>query len=220
MSSEEEITITPQSTKHAKFILLAGSILLCCCLLLNVFFWVNYKIQLMFMLFTSLIVLFIGILKTTEPKISYRLTRKNLYFNHRNGTWHQEWSDIIKIGEIFTTSERGTLQLPYLGIKLTGLESIAENISPRLANKLLHEQKELYRLAIINNLITGDKSIICFAPIVVNNKTYKGPVAAWLYRTIQLNTAFGYHLYLSEGTFDRNSNEFLVLLNNCKRFST
>ncbi|MEL0631054.1 DUF2982 domain-containing protein [Psychromonas aquatilis] len=35
-------------------------------------------------------------------------------------------------------------------MKLSNLEHLAKNISPRLANKLIHEQQELIILAIIN----------------------------------------------------------------------
>lgn len=219
MQSEDEITITPQSKNHAQFLMVLGFCLLCCSLLITSFFWSDYKFQLMVPLFASIIIFVIGLLKHTEPQTSYILTRKYCNFVHRNGFWRIKWNNIVRIGSLTSIVKSDRIQLPYIGVKLKNIEDIAENISPRLANRLIHEQKELLILAAKNHEIHLDNGLISFDPFILNGKTYKGPIAAWLFRTEQLNQAYGYHLYLPETSFDRTLSEFLCFLKRCKDHS-
>lgn len=173
----------------------------------------------MLVLFASCIVFLTGFLKYSEPNISYKLSRKRLYFYHRNGHWDIAWNTIIKIGNVSSRSGLDHVQLPYIGIKLENIEFIAQNISPRLANKLIHEQRELLILAARNNEIILDSGLISFEPFTLNKKIYKGPIAAWLFRTEQLVSIYGYHLFIPDTTFDRELDDFLNFLKQCKHHS-
>lgn len=216
MSTEDIITVRPQSKNHSKFLSLTGFCLVCICLLLNSFLWDQYKYQLMLLLFASFIVLLTGVLKLTEPETSYQLTRENFVFFHRNGKWQINWHEIVRIGQTTSITHGYRVYLPYIGIKLADLQHIADSISPRLANKLIHEQKELLILSAVNRDIELTEGLISFEPYTLNGKVYKGPVAAWLYRTEQLVGLYGYHLYLPESSFDRNLSDFLTLLKSCQ----
>jgi len=199
--------------------MLLGFILMSISMLINNFFWNDYKYQLMLILFASCMVFLTGFLKYSELDISYRLTRDKLYFYHRNGCWDITWNNIVRIGNVSSYSGFEHIQLSYIGIKLKDIELIAQNISPRLANKLIHEQRELLILAARNREIVLDSGLISFDPFILNGKTYKGPIAAWLFRTEQLASVYGYHLFLSETTFDRELDEFLQLLKQCKHYA-
>ena len=137
---------------------------------------------------------------------------------HLNGKWTLRWQDIIRFGEIKADVRGEHTQLPYLGIKLNNLELFAKNISPRLANKLIHEQQELIVLAIINKEISAEEDLINFEPYTLNDVIYKGPIAAWLHRCEQLAKAYGYHLYLPESSLDRDIKHFLRLLKECHHY--
>lgn len=214
-SAEKIIKITPKSKRNRLFLFSLGCLLLFCCLLLTELFWQKYTMQLMLLILASFILVLLAVLKYLEPQTSYRITPKGIIYTHRSGRWQLPWQDIIRIGDIHIEVNGEYLQLPYLGIKLNNLENIASSISPRLANKLLHEQKELIFLAVKTQQIKLKSGLINFEPYQLNGVTYKGPVAAWLYRSEQLATAYGYHLYLPESSFDRDLPGFLNLLKQC-----
>lgn len=164
-------------------------------------------------------VLFVGLLKYLEPPVSYFITPESITYYHRSGHWHLPWQDIVRIGYIRADVQGEHIQLPYLGIKVHNLENIAQTVSPRLANKLIHEQQELLLLALKNQEIDLHNGVINFAPFNLNGVIYKGPVAAWLYRTELLHKAYGYHLFLPESSFDRGLTAFLSLLKECFNYT-
>ena len=212
------IEVEPKCKRNRLFLLCLGCLLLGICAILSHFLWAQYQLQLMVIILASFIVLFVGILKCLEPSISYFITPDHITYCHRNGHWHLSWKDVTRIGDIKANILTEDKSLPYLGIRINNLEKIAENISPRLANKLLHEQKELLLLGGRNQEISLQSSAINFEPFTLNGVIYKGPVAAWLYRTEMLQKAYGYHLFLPESSFDRELNEFLSLLKDCQYY--
>ena len=220
-TSDRVITIHPNSKRHTHKFIWLGCIALFIFWLISLFLWHPLKIQLIFLISATLVVILIGILKCLEPGTSFFITPKMIIYCHRNGQWTLPWQDIIRFGELKAYVQGEHIQLPYVGIKLNNLEHIASNISPRLANKLIHEQQELLILAIANKEIDfdGDDSVINFEPYTLNDIIYKGPIAAWLHRSEQLAKAYGYHLYLPESSLDRNLNHFLTLLKKCHHYT-
>ena len=69
----------------------------------------------------------------------------------------------FKIGTVHGFIQDNHKDLPYLGLKLHSLNYIADHISPRLANKLLHEQQELIHLAINNGELNAEQGLINFS---------------------------------------------------------
>lgn len=114
----ETIIINPQSKNHANFLVVIGTCSLLISFLLNTWFWNDYKYQLMLIMFSCLIMILIGILKFSEPDISYQLTRQYLVFYHRNGKWSIKWDTIVRIGTINSYIHGDLVKLPYIGIKL------------------------------------------------------------------------------------------------------
>lgn len=218
-SNSDELLIKPKSKNHAGFLILLGVCSLLISFLLNSIFWHEYKFQLMLIMFACSIILLTGLLKKSEPETSFKLTREYIHFFHRNGEWSVKWNKITRIGQPTANTLFEKINLPYVGIKLKDITFIADNISPRLANKLIHEQRELLILAARNNEIKLESGLISFEPFILNSKVYKGPTAAWLFRTEQLVSIYGYHLYLPETSFDRELHDFMNLLNNCKQHS-
>lgn len=212
------IQVKPNSKRNRLFLLCLGCLMLCVCQLLNIFFWDDYKILLIFIMSAAFMVLFVSLLKFLEPPISYCITPETIFYYHRNGHWDLPWQDILRIGDIRADVRGEHVQLPYVGIKVNCLANLAQTISPRLANQLLYEQLDLLLLAVKNHEINLSNGLINFDPFELNGVTYKGPVAAWLYSVEELNKAYGYHLYLPENSFDRGLIEFLGLLKECQHY--
>ncbi|OUS24687.1 hypothetical protein A9Q98_13255 [Thalassotalea sp. 42_200_T64] len=218
MDIDKSIQITPKSKRNGLFLIVLGVILLLSSFALNNLFWDQFKLQLMLLMFSCFIILLLGFGKYSEPNISYNIGKDTITFHHRFGSWQINWQDIISLGEVKANNGLTVFGLPYIGIKLNKLDNIASHISPRLANKLLHEQQELIRLAVEYEEISSAQAIINFSPYPLADKIIKGPVAAWLHRTEVLAIAYGYHLFLAEDSFDQELMNFLSLLKNCQHY--
>ncbi|MDN3653118.1 DUF2982 domain-containing protein [Thalassotalea ponticola] len=215
MTKSKVLHIQPISRRNRLSLMLLGGALLIVCFVIDLLFWQQYKIQLILINMAALIVFLVGYLKHIQPHNSYTLMPEHLQYHHPWGQWRLPWQDIQRLGLVHTDIQLQRIELPYIGIKLHNLDALAKSISPRLANKLVHEQKQLLVLAIKRGDITFQDGIICFDPFVLNQNAIKGPVAAFLHQCCVLQRAYGYHLFLPKDSFDRSEDEFLSLLKQC-----
>jgi len=214
------ILIKPLARHHANFLSLLGGITLLLTLLLCNFFWHQARLPLMLMILIAIVIVFVGVLKLSEPQHSFILTPQKLQFSHRYGYWQLSWSQISHINKISETYGIEQYQLPYIGIRLKKLTELVSNISPRLASRLLHEQRPLLAFCLRHQLISAEQSVINFTAYVNNNgNEITGPIAAFLHHSELLKSALGYHLYIPESALDRDIIEFITLLKNCKNNS-
>ncbi|WNC70204.1 DUF2982 domain-containing protein [Thalassotalea nanhaiensis] len=220
MDNKNTLIIKPNSKRNGLFLLTLGLILMLICFMLNLAYWHLFKLQLTALMLASFIVVLIGYFKHSEPSISYKITPQTITYYHRRGKWQINWSDIIRVGVISSEIQGERVRLPYIGIKLTSLEPLATTVTPRLANKLLHEQQELCKLAVQNSQLTIAQAAIHFDGFKTKGSLLKGPVGAWLHQSKNLNLAYGYHVYLPEGSFDRDTDQFVGLLKQCHAYSS
>jgi len=210
------INIKAKARHHALFLIIVASLLTLITLFLSQHFWHQYRLVLMFIYLTALVILITGLAKKLEPTFSFNLSPKGIKYNHRYGHWFVSWQQIQRISLIKETSGLAQIELPYLGIKLKRLDDLTEQISPRLANRLIHEQKPLISLAVLQGLLSLEESLLNFNGFTLSSgQIIKGPLAAFLYHCQALHNAFGFHLYLPESSTDRELNDFCSLLKNC-----
>jgi hypothetical protein len=210
------INIKAKARHHAVFLILVASLLALFTLLLSQFYWHQYRLVLIFSYLTSLVIFITGIAKKLEPTFSFILSPKNITYNHRFGHWQLTWQQIQRIALIKETSGMAQIELPYIGIKLKNIDDLAEQLSPRLANRLIHEQKPLIAFAVMQGLLSLEDSQLNFNTFTLaSGKIIKGPLAAFLYHSQTLDSAFGYHLYLPENSNDRELSQFCSLLKSC-----
>lgn len=215
MKKHPNIYIKAVSRHHGLFITLSGLILLMVVVLLGSHYWLEAKFPLLFLLLVSMVAIFIGLLKLAEPKHSLILSKEALNFNHRHGQWQLLWKDIRNVFPVTNTQGIHRVELNYVGIRLKDLHVIYGNISLRLANRLIHEQKPLIQYCIKNHLISFEQGIINFEPYILpNGDVIKGPLAAFLHHTNTLFHALGAHLYIADTSLNSNINEFVHLVKN------
>ncbi|WP_085300143.1 DUF2982 domain-containing protein [Cognaticolwellia mytili] len=211
----ETIKIKAIARHHGLFITLMGFIALLVVATLCSYFWLQARLPLMFMLLACLVAIFIGLLKLVEPKHSLVLAPKILTFNHRHGRWQFNWQQISNIHCVTNTIGIAKEELNYVGVKLAAIDSIAENISLRLANRMIHEQKPLLQYCIKQQLISFEQGILNFEPYVLRNGVVlKGPLAAFMHHSEVLHQALGAHLFISASNLNGSINDFVVLANN------
>ena len=201
---------------HGMFITLMGLIALLIVTLLCSHFWLQARFPLIFMLLACFVAIFIGLLKLAEPKHSLILAPETLTFHHRHGRWQFNWQHIRNIHCVTNTVGIARDELNYVGLKLTEIDLIAENISLRLANRMIHEQKPLLQYCIKQQLITFDQGILNFEPYLLSNgKVIKGPLAAFMHHSEVLHQALGAHLFIAASNLNGSINDFVVFANNC-----
>ena len=121
-----------------------------------------------------------GLLKRFEPPYSLLLNPQGMNYCHRYGYWHLDWQQIQNINQMKETSGLICLELPYIGIRLHDLDSFVNQISPRLANRLIHEQRPLIAFAIMHRLLSLVQGQLNFTPYqLLSGKVVKGQLAAF-----------------------------------------
>ena len=214
------INIKAQASHHGMFLLLLGWILLLLTLLVSQHYWQTFKLILMFLILVALVIITTGAMKYIQPQFSFCITPKHLKYSHIYGKWKLSWQQIQAINLIREVSGLSTVTLPYIGIRLVNLDVVVQQISPRLANRLIHEQQPLLRFAFIQQLLSLEEIQINFKPFTLQSGVkVSGPVGAFLHHCQSLRSALGYHLYLPETSMDRELHDFHQLLNQCQRAS-
>ncbi len=210
------INIKAQSNHHALFLMLVALIISFTTLTFSQGYWLQYKLVLTFIYLCSLVVFITGLAKYLEPKFSLYLSPGGIKYQHRYGCWQADWRQIQCISLINETLGLEQIKLPYIGIRLIELSSLTNQISPRLANRLIHEQKPLLAFAIKQQRLTLEQCQLSFEPFELSTgELLKGPLAAFFHHCTVLQKAYGYHLFLPETAIDRELIEFHKLLIQC-----
>ncbi|MGV2870747.1 DUF2982 domain-containing protein [Colwellia sp. E150_009] len=220
MPSVPIINIKAKANHHAVFLMLLAVVIFFSALMISQYYWRSHHLILIFIYLLALVVLFTGILKRSEPNVSFEISPQHLQYNHRQGKWKLTWQQIHNINTIREVVGLSTIDLPYIGIRLKNIEELADQISPRLANRLIHEQRPLLSFAFKHQLLTLEDIQLNFDPFVLSSgNVIKGPIAAFLHHCHTLQRGIGYHLYIPESSTDRELNDFCQLLKQCKRYS-
>ena len=210
------IKIKANANQHAWFLILVGGIMAILTLLLSQHYGQDDRLVFIFLYLQALVIIIIGLFKCSEPKYSFYLTPQGIQYNHRYGTWNIEWQQIQNINIIRETFGLLSVDLPYIGIKLKNITPLADQISPRLANKLIHEQRPLLGFSFKHHLLSLEQTQLNFTSFTLQSgQIIKGPLAAFMHHSQALQSSMGYHLYLPETSIDREVTEFCQLLNQC-----
>jgi hypothetical protein len=208
------IKIKAIARHHGLFITLTGLIFLLIVAWLCSYYWQQARFPLLFMVLACLVTIFIGLLKLAEPAYSLIVAPETLTFHHRHGRWQFNWQQIRNIHSVTNTVGITREELNYVGIKLTSIDTIAKNISLRLANRMIHEQKPLIQYCIKQQLITFEQGILNFEPYLLSDgRVIKGPLAAFLHHSEILHQALGAHLFIAASNLNGSIDDFVLLAN-------
>lgn len=221
ITQQPSISIKPIAKRNGVFLCTTGLLLILTVLYFAQYYWPLFRLPCIFVIMVSLVMILVGMVKLLEPTVSLYLTPNKIIYNHRYGHWQLNWPDIQLINLVSEVAGLERENLPYIGIRLVNIDKIANNISVRLANRLIHQQKGLIVYGVMHQLMTIEQGQINFTPFILSNgESVQGPIAAFLHQSKQLSRAFGYHLFLPVDSLDRDINEFADLLKNCKTASS
>lgn len=215
------INIKAKANHHAVFLMLLAVVIFSITLILSQYYWRSHRLILIFIYLLALVILFTGLLKRSEPSVSIALTPQGIQYHHRHGNWTLNWQQIQSMNTIKEVVGLTSVTLPYVGIRLKSVDSLVDHISPRLANRLIHEQRPLLSFSVMQQLLTLEEVQLNFSPYILESgKQIKGPLAAFLHHCQILQKGLGYHLYIPESSTDREIDDFSQLLKQCQRYST
>jgi len=208
-----ELLIATPTRRNKLFSLLAGALLW---LISTVVSFQLPALQLVILLgyLGGALLIFVSFLKYSEPIHSLSLNQEGLRYIHRYGSWSVAWQDIVLVSHPSIEYGMERRDLPYLGIKLNNVMGVADTVSPRLASRQIHEQRDILMLAHQQKLLSLAQITINFSDYKLSNSdVINGPKAAWLHQMKALRLAYGCDLYLPISSFGQTPQQMVALLN-------
>lgn len=171
-----------------------------------------------FLLSASLVALLIGWFKLREPEHSLELTKQEILYRHRHGSWHLDWDNVQRIDTPKIAKGLEQAELGMVGIKLKDYRPVLDSISPRLVTNLLLEQRPLLLQS------ATCTSGTCYSADMLEDDKFKfadgtvitGIKAMMANRMKKLRELLGYDLYISAAELDRSADDFVGLLKRCQ----
>lgn len=220
-AKEESILIRANAKKNGLTSLFIGVAALMLAILMFKLLPDNFRLLAIFTTSAAIIALLLGYLKTREPEHSLAISKENIDYQHRNGSWKLDWTNVQRIDVPTITAGLEQHQLSLVGIRLKEYGPILKNISPRLMTHLLMEQRPLLLQSGKSDCSTGN----CFGDDLLEDDyfkdadgtEYKGVQGMFAHRMQKLRDRLGYDLYINRAELDRPVDEFAQLLRSCHR---
>ncbi|PSW21178.1 DUF2982 domain-containing protein [Photobacterium sanctipauli] len=170
------------------------------------------------LLIASCILALVGYKANQGPELSFTLTFMHLQFHSHYGGWTARWNNIDRIGQASVEKEGWYQPIPWVGVRLKDYQAFIEAICPRVATKLLMDQRPLLIIAHRNAGETEEQiEDILFDDRhyhLSSGKTLKG-LQAMLANRMHYNRRYlGYDFFISEDVLDRPAAEFAGLARN------
>ncbi|WP_410477289.1 DUF2982 domain-containing protein [Pseudoalteromonas piscicida] len=173
-----------------------------------------------FLASAMLVAIFVGFLKSQQPYFSLYITEQELRYVHKYGAWPLSIVNFHSSGIPKVQQGVETLELNAVGIKLNDIDAFLLNLTPRLAGKLLIEQRHIFLQAVKMHCENGNcPSEWLIEETVFRSKAgkeYTGLMAMFANRMDNLKTVTGYDLLIPATALDRDIWQFSVMLNRWK----
>jgi len=213
-SSKPTHTIIPSPVRRYQLPLIVGGVTLLIAMLFAQQALPQFKPQLMLFTLVAIVLIVAGLALQLEPKVSLSLSDSKIRYFHRFGQWSLPWHEIARIFIPSFTDGLARQDIPYIGIKIKDLDVISERISPRLASRIIHEQRGIMALGYQQGDIDSAQLPLNFSPYKTKDGCLiSGPIAAFMHQAVILNQAYGAHLFIPESCFSDSSEQMIVLLN-------
>lgn len=166
---------------------------------------------------TAIMAVILGFLKSREPFYTVRLDNKKITYYHKVGSYCIDANNLSQVGVPVVTNGFEQTELNAVGLKLKNEAALLDTLHPRLACKLLIEQRHIFLQAVKMHCKSGScpsKWLVEPSKFQVGTgQTYTGLIAMFANRMQHLHTLTGYHLLLPANVLDRDLWHFSNLLN-------
>ncbi|GAB0110262.1 DUF2982 domain-containing protein [Pseudoalteromonas distincta] len=210
-----------QGARNGIEILIVGAIGLVFIMLFNLLRPGEISILEIFLVSLCIVAVFIGFLKTQEPYYSLLLSKSELIYYHKYGSWSVSHSNFRQSGIPKVEDGLDYLELNAVGVKINDIDEFLENIAPRIAGKLLIEQRNLFMQVVQKHCKGGN----CPSEWLMEDTQYTSPqgigynglIAMFANRAKNLQLLTGFDLILPASVLDKDIWEFSANLNKWKR---
>lgn len=215
-----QIKYRAQGAKHGIEVLIVGAIGLLFIMLFNLLRLGEISILEIFLVSLCIAAITIGFFKTQEPFYSLVLTTEQLTYQHKYGVWYLAHSNFKSSGVPKIAVGLEHLELNAVGIKVNDMDEFLTSLAPRIAGKLLIEQRYLFMQLVKRHCKNGDCPSEWLAEDTQyrskNGISYNGLIAMFANRAKHLQLFTGYDLLLPTSVLDRDIWGFSANLNKWK----
>ncbi|MBB1385113.1 DUF2982 domain-containing protein [Pseudoalteromonas sp. SG45-5] len=217
---KNNIKYRAQGTRNGIEILIVGAVGLAFIMAFNLLRPGEISILEIFLVSVCLVAIFVGFLKTQEPFYSLVLDEATLVYNHKYGSWRLPHANFHHSGIPKVKDSFEYIELNAVGVKVNDIDEFLADIAPRIAGKLLIEQRYLFMQAVQKHCKNGN----CPSEWLIEDTQYKsqkgicynGLIAMFANRAKFLQLLTGYDLLLPASVLDRDVWDFSANLNKWK----
>lgn len=192
----DKIQVQSPTTKGGAKLLLYSLL----CLLLLVCFSVilaepQHTIALSILIMLSLLGMIVGWSKLREPVYFLECDDQGVHYHHINGSWLLPWTGFLYC----TVPQLENNNIAFIGFKVTDYDTFLNNLSLRLAVKIMHEQRALFMEALKLSCRSGQ----CLSELMTDidkfktkEQRYDGVKAVFANRMTRLAAVTGYDIFV------------------------
>ncbi|WP_404341106.1 DUF2982 domain-containing protein [Pseudoalteromonas mariniglutinosa] len=215
------LEIRAQASRHGFECLIVGGFGLIFIMLFNLLRPGTISLVEIFLVSVCIAAIFIGFLKTQEPYYSLTITKQYLTYHHKYGLWHLNRNNYHHSGIPKVEQGLEYLELNAVGIKLNNIDEFLAQLEPRIAGKLLIEQRHLFMQVVQKHCKIGH----CPSEWLIEETNYTAPsgrqylglIAMFANRMTHLRQLAGYELLLPASVLNTDIWQFSANLNSWKR---
>ncbi len=214
--------IRAHSARHGSEILITSAIVLVFLVLFIQFKSADILIAEIFLLSAALVGMLVGYLKLREPFYSIFLDKQKLSYNHKYGWWQLDVDNLQQVGVVSIEQAMQTLELNVVGLSLKREDEFLNKLSPRLAGRLLVEQRHYLLQAIKAYCRDGNECppqwlVEDTEYVSQSGQKYTGLLAMFANRMKNLKFLTGYEILIPAAMLDRDIWAFSYLLHRWQR---
>ncbi|MGB1297588.1 MAG: DUF2982 domain-containing protein [Psychrobium sp.] len=211
------LRIKSPAPNYKQFFMVAGVVLLVLAIM-GQLWWPSLSLQFGLLCLAAVSLFFIGIAKHFEPSISLELTQQSLRYFHRYGRWKLDWENISRIHIPRFYYQLQQKETHYIGVKVIDLEKLIDNVSPRLASRIIHEHRDILALAISQGDLTTSEAQIDLTPFKMpSGFQVGGPLAPFFHQMVLLEKHYGAHLFIPFSSFNEAADEVVNRMNTIRK---
>ena len=216
--------VIPMVRRNGLTLILLGMVITITMIFILFFLREQLLMPVIFLLLAGLMTILVGALKLSEPHFSLSLCQDCLQYHHKYGGWILKWRNIQRIDQPRIHLGWDLVPLPYIGLKIKDYDDFLTLITPRLAVRLLTEQRAVLLQAISSerpDCLTGGCGSGLLGEGLLEESRFRSPsgqqydgvIAMLGNRMARLRDLLGYDLLVPDNSLDRPPADFVHLLN-------
>lgn len=158
---------------------------------------------------------FAGWAKLAQPKYFLQYDKAGVRYQHRHGSWLLPWHGFLYSG-IPQYNQQG---MAFIAFRLTDYDSFLQQLPPRLAVRIMTEQRPLYIAAVRQGCSDGQCASELLAEgdnFSTKRQQYNGIKAAFAWRMQRLNSQTGFDVFIPVSLAEHDAEQLCRQINQAR----